>query len=82
MSWRLRADIKSAELQLDKGLVLHPLAFLAGEDLVAAACLRKIENDEYVAECRFRSAEHLFKERIDVNGEKFQGWYGQMSLTC
>jgi Peptidase family M23 len=68
MSWRLRADIKPAELQLDKGLVLHPLAFLAGEDLVAAACLRKIKNDEYVAGVLIRSGEGLFKERIDVNG--------------
>ena len=34
MSWRLKADIKSAELQMDKGLVIHPLAFLVGYDLV------------------------------------------------
>src|SRR5262245_41934037 len=26
MSWRLKADIKPAELQMDKGLVMHPLA--------------------------------------------------------
>ena len=45
MSWRLRADIQPAELLMDKGLVMHPLAFLAGNDLVAAACLRKIRND-------------------------------------
>ncbi len=25
MSWRLRADIRPAELQMDKGLVIHPL---------------------------------------------------------
>ena len=49
MSWRLRADIQPAELLMDPGLVIHPLAFLAGNDLVAAACLRKIRNDEYIA---------------------------------
>ena len=48
-SCRLRADIKPAELQMDKGLVIHPLAFLAGDNLVAAACLRQIKNDQYVA---------------------------------
>ena len=73
MSWRLRADIKPAELQMDKGLVIHPLAFLAGNDVVAAACLRKIRNDEYVAGVLIRSADGLFRERIDVNeGEIFR----------
>jgi hypothetical protein len=73
MSWRLRADIKPAELQMDKGLVIHPLAFLAGGDLVASACLRKIKNDQYVAGVLIRSAEGLFRERIDVNeGEIFR----------
>ena len=73
MSWRLRADIKPAELEMDKGLVIHPLAFLAGDDLVAAACLRKIRNDEYIAGVLIRSADGLFRERIDVNeGEIFR----------
>ena len=73
MSWRLRADIKPAELQMDKGLVIHPLAFLAGDELVAAACLRKIKSDEYVAGVLIRSAEGLLRERIDVNeGEIFR----------
>jgi hypothetical protein len=67
MSWRLRADIQPAELLMDKGLVIHPLAFLAGNDLVAAACLRKIRNDEYIAGVLIRSADGLFRERIDVN---------------
>jgi hypothetical protein len=70
MSWRLRADIRPAELQMEKGLVIHPLAFLAGNDLVAAACLRKIKNDEYVAGVSIRGANSLFRERIDVNEGK------------
>ncbi len=73
MSWRLRADIKPAELQMDKGLVIHPLAFLIGDDVVAAACLRKIRSDEFVAGVLIRSADGLFRERIDVNeGEIFR----------
>jgi hypothetical protein len=73
MSWRLSADIRPAELQMDKGLVIDPLAFLSGGDLVAAACLRKIKNDEYIAGVLIRSAEGLFRERIDVNeGEIFR----------
>ena len=73
MSWRLRADIKPAELQMEKGLVIHPLAFLAGDDLVAAACLRKIRSDEFVAGVLIRSADGLFRERIDVSeGEIFR----------
>jgi hypothetical protein len=73
MSWRLRADIQPVELQMDKGLVIHPLAFLAGNDVVAAACLRKIRDDEHVAGVLIRSANGLFRERIDVNeGEIFR----------
>jgi Peptidase family M23 len=73
MSWRLRADIQPAELLMDPGLVIHPLAFMAGNDLVAAACLRKIRNDEYIAGVLIRSADGLFRERIDVNeGEIFR----------
>jgi hypothetical protein len=41
--------------------------------LVAAACLRKIKNDEYIEGVLIRSAEGLFRERIDVNeGEIFR----------
>lgn len=73
MSWRLGADIQPAELQMSKGQVIHPLAFLAGDDLVAAACLRKIRDDEYIAGVLIRSADGLFRERIDVNeGEIFR----------
>ena len=66
MSWRLRADIKPADLQMDGGLVIHPLAFLRGNDVMAAACLRKISSGELVAGVLIRSADGLFRERIDV----------------
>jgi peptidase M23-like protein len=73
MSWRLGADIKPAELQMSKGQELHPLAFLAGDTLVAAACLRKIRDDKCVAGILIRSADGLFRERIDVTeGEIFR----------
>jgi Peptidase family M23 len=66
MSWRLRADIRPAELLMDKGLVIHPLTFLASNNLVAAACLRKTGDDKYFAGVLIRSADGLFRERIDV----------------
>jgi hypothetical protein len=73
MSWRLKADIRPAELLMDKGLLIHPLAFLIGDDLVAAACLRKIRSDKLVAGVLIRSADGLFRERIDVSeGEIFR----------
>ena len=65
-SWRLKADIRPAELEMDTGLVIHPLAFLLGEELIAAACLRKIRNDKFVAGVLIRSEAGLFTERIDV----------------
>lgn len=74
MSWRLRADIEPVELGMKKDQVIHPLTFLTGDDLVAAACLRKIRNDKYIAGVLIRSADGLFRERIDVNeGEIFRG---------
>ena len=63
MSWRLKADIKPVELEMEEGLVIHPLAFLIGDDVVAAACLRKIRNDEFVAGVLIRSADGLFREK-------------------
>ena len=73
MSWRLRADIRPAEVQMDKGLVIHPLTFLVGNDVVAAACLRKTRSDELIAGVLIRSADGLFRERIDViEGEIFR----------
>lgn len=73
MSWRLRAAIQPAELQMSEGQVIHPLAFLIGDEVVAAACLRKIRSDKLVAGVLIRSADGLFRERIDVNeGEIFR----------
>lgn len=66
MSWRLGADIRPAELQMSTGQVIHPLAFLIGDDVVAAACLRKTGDDEYVAGVLMRSGDGLFRERIDA----------------
>jgi hypothetical protein len=65
MSWRLKADIKPAELDMDNGLVIHPLAFLIGGDLVAAACLRKIRSDKFVAVVLIRSVDGLFRENVN-----------------
>jgi Peptidase family M23 len=73
MSWRLRADMQPAELQMDKGLEIHPLAFLADDEVVAAACLRKIRSDQLVAGVLIRSVDGVFRERIDVSeGEIFR----------
>jgi len=69
MSWRLKAEIRLAELEMDKGAVFHPLAFLIGDEVVAAACLRKIGSDKLVAGVLIRSADGLFRERINVNAE-------------
>ena len=77
MSWRLKADIKPTELEMSKGQSIHALAFLQGDDLLAAACLRKIRNDKYAAGVLIRSADGLLRERINVEteGEIFpDGW--------
>jgi hypothetical protein len=66
MSWRLKADIKPVELEMEEGLVIHPLAFLIGDDLVAAACLQKVRNDEFVTGVLIRTADGMFRERIDI----------------
>ena len=70
MSWRLRADIRPAELQMTEGQVIHPLAFVAGDALVAAACLRRIGGEQFVAGVLIHSAAGLFRERIDVSEGK------------
>ena len=81
MSWRLEADIKPAELEMKRGEVIHPLAFLAGNILVAAACLRQIGNEEYAAGVLIRSANGLFRERIDVHeGRIFPGGWVRWEL--
>jgi hypothetical protein len=69
MSWRLKADIRVAKLQMASGLVIHPLALIADERLLAAACLRKI-GDQLVAGVVMRSADGSLRERIDpIDGE-------------
>ena len=70
MSWRLKADINPVELEMGEGLVIHPLAFLIGDDVVAAACLRKIRNDEFVTGVLLRSADGLFRGKVDVDEGK------------
>jgi hypothetical protein len=58
---------------MDKGREIHPLTFLAGNEVVAAACLRKTRSDELIAGVLIRSANGLFRERIDVSeGEIFR----------
>jgi len=67
MSWRLRSDLSPAKLEMSKGQVIHPLAFMASDRLVAAACLRKITDDEFVAGVSISSGDGFFRERIDVS---------------
>ena len=66
----LKADIKVVELKIDRGLVIHPLTFLMGDEVVAAACLRKISSGELVAGVLIRRADGLFRERINVKDGK------------
>ncbi len=66
MSWRLEADIKPVGLEMERDQVIHPLAFMSGNILVAAACLREIGDEKFVAGVMIRSANGLFRERIDV----------------
>jgi hypothetical protein len=69
MSWRLRADIMPVALQMNEGLVILPLAFLADDEIVAAACLRKVVGGAFFAGVMIRSKDGLFRERIN-GGEK------------
>ncbi len=71
MSWSLAADIKPAQLDMERGEVIYPLALLKGDNtLVAAAQLRKIRNDKFVAGVLIRSPDGQFRERIDVDEGK------------
>ena len=72
MSWRLRADIRLAELQIDAGREIYPLVFLSGNDMIAAACLRQIHNDTLVTGVLMRSTDGLFRERINVSDGQIQ----------
>jgi len=64
MSWRVKADINFVELEVEEGLVVHPLAFLIGDTVVAAACLRKIGNDEFVTGVLIRSADGYSEKKL------------------
>ena len=66
MSWRLGADLKPTELKMNKGQVIYPFAFTSGGMLVAAAVLRKFRNNQFVGGVLIRSADGLFREKIDV----------------
>jgi len=66
MSWRLGADLKPAELKMNRGQVIYPFAFTSGRTVVAAAVLRKFRNNQFVGGVVIRSADGLFREKIDV----------------
>ena len=66
MSWRLTAEIRAAELGMGRGRAIYPLTFFSGDDLVAAACLRRLTDHKYVAGVLIRNAAGLFRERIDM----------------
>lgn len=66
MSWRLGALLNPKEMVLSKGEAIYPLAFFVGDTLVAAACLRKIGDNQFVTGVLIRSAAGLFREKIDV----------------
>ena len=54
---------------MDEGLEIHPLAFLVGDNVVAAACLRKIRGGKLVTGVLIRSTDGLFRERVNVKKE-------------
>jgi hypothetical protein len=66
MSWRLGAKLRTAQIPAAQGTVIYPLAFLAGSDLVAAMCLRRIHSGKLVAGVLIRSEDGMFRERINV----------------
>jgi len=66
MSWRIRAKLRAADFPTAQGTVVYPLAFLAGTDLVAAMCLRRIHSGKLVAGVLIRSEDGMLRERINV----------------
>ena len=66
MSWRLGAKLRAAHIPAAQGTVIYPLAFLAGSDLVAAMCLRRIHAGKLVAGVLIRSEDGMFRERVNV----------------
>jgi hypothetical protein len=66
MSWRLAANLCAAQIPTEQGKVIYPLAFLAGNDLVAAMCLRRIHSGNLVAGVLVRAEDGMFREKINV----------------
>jgi len=66
MSWRLGAKLRAAQLPTEQGKFVYPLAFVAGNDLVAAMCLRRIHSGKLVAGVLVRAEDGLFRERVNV----------------
>lgn len=66
MSWRLRAKLRTVDIPTNQGTVVYPMAFLAGNALVAAMCLRRIHTGELVAGVLIRAEDGEFRERINV----------------
>jgi Peptidase family M23 len=66
MSWRLGAKLRAAQVPAAQGTVVYPLAFLAGSDLVAAMCLRRIHSGKLVAGVLIRSEDGMFREKVNV----------------
>jgi hypothetical protein len=66
MSWRLRARLRAAEIPTDQGIVIYPMAFLAGNTLVAAVCLRVIHTGKIVAGVSIRAEDGMLREKINV----------------
>ena len=65
MSWRLRARIKPQQLTMNTNQVIHPLAFLAGDTVVAATCLQKSSDDKFVAGVLIRRPDGSLRQRIN-----------------
>ncbi len=63
MSWRLGAKLCAAQIPTEQGKVIYPLAFLAGNDLVAAMCLRRIHSGKLVAGVLIRAEDGMFREK-------------------
>jgi hypothetical protein len=64
--WRLEAELFPSDLGLPRGTVIYPLAFVHGDELVAAACLRRLHDGRLIAGVAIRSQDRFLKEKIDV----------------
>jgi hypothetical protein len=66
MSWRLGAKLHAAQVPTENGTVVYPLAFLAGDTLVAAVCLRRIHTGKLVGGLIIRAEDDMLREKIVV----------------